>query len=56
MLQLSLIEQVYASVDEDYRIVLSNNLKAQGAEPAVHAVFIKKEGQSIHLPNTFLPS
>ena len=49
-------DQHLITLDEDYRIVLSDCIKEQGAEPAVQELFIKREGQPIHLPKTFLPS
>ena len=44
------------TLDEDYRIVLGCELKAQATEPSIQEYFIQREGQRIQLPTSYLPS
>mgnify|MGYP000149144076 CR=1 FL=1 len=44
------------TLDDDYRIVLSSNLKAMAGEPSVRDYFMVKEGCKIQLPHSYLPS
>jgi putative restriction endonuclease len=43
------------SLDDDYRIILSRDLKEHYTSESVKTHFLKKEGQKIRLPTSFLP-
>ena len=49
-------DQHLFTLDEDYRMVLSRELKEQASELSVQSHFIAKEGNKIQLPNSYLPS
>jgi putative restriction endonuclease len=44
------------SLDDDYRIILSRDLKEVYTSQAVKEYFLKKEGQTIDLPQRYLPN
>jgi putative restriction endonuclease len=43
------------SLDDDYRIILSRDLKDHYTSESVKIHFIEKEGQKVRLPSSFLP-
>lgn len=44
------------SLDDDYRIILSSDIKGHYMADSVNQYFIKKEGQRIILPSSYLPN
>ena len=44
------------SLDDDYRIIISKNIKDYYTSNSVNEYFIKKQGMQIDLPNTFKPN
>jgi putative restriction endonuclease len=44
------------SLDDDYRIILSSDIKGHYIADSVNEYFIKKEGQRIILPSSYLPN
>lgn len=44
------------SLDEDYRIIVSKNIKEYGTKRCVKEYFVDKEGMKITLPETYKPS
>lgn len=44
------------SLDDDYRIILSKNIRDYATNESVKKYFIKKEGSRINLPNRFKPN
>jgi len=44
------------SLDDDYRIILSSDIKGHYMADSVNEYFIKKEGQRIILPSSYLPN
>ena len=44
------------SLDDDYRLILANNIKDHYTHESVNEYFIKKEGQAINLPYKFTPN
>jgi len=44
------------SLDDDYRIITSKNIKDYYTSNSVNEYFIKKQGMQINLPNTFKPN
>lgn len=46
----------FISLDDDYRIILSKNIREYSTNSCVNKYFIKKEGMKIKLPNRFKPN
>lgn len=46
----------FISLDDDYRIILSKNIRDYATNESVREYFIKKEGHRIKLPNKFRPN
>lgn len=44
------------SLDDDYRIILSGDIKDHHMSDSVNEYFIKKEGDQICLPSSYLPN
>jgi putative restriction endonuclease len=44
------------SLDDDYRIILANDIKDHFTRASVNEYFVKKEGQVINLPYKYLPN
>jgi len=44
------------SLDDDYRIILSKNLRDYVTNKSINEYFLKKEGMTINLPNKFKPN
>jgi putative restriction endonuclease len=44
------------SLDDDYRIILANDIKDHFTHVSVNEYFVKKEGQVINLPYKYLPN
>ncbi len=46
----------FISLDDDYRIILSKNIRDYATNESVREYFLKKEGHRIKLPNRFRPN
>lgn len=44
------------SLDDEYRLILANNIKDHYTHESVNEHFVKKEGQTINLPYKYLPN